>query len=219
MRIELVLVVIVALVLTGCGDEKIPWKQEVPLQDGRLLILDRLSNLGPKDPFLGGMRMELEQTLTFAHPDTGERIEWSIPKGLLPYMLDFEAGVPYYVMDAHTIADYNDWNCPNPPYMVFKYTEGQWRQIPFEELPARFVARNLFDMAKGEEKYIVNGYANRDALAPFLMKRRPDRRVINRQKIDANVHGCFPSVLMKLGRANEITEPIGIPTSAKGAQK
>jgi hypothetical protein len=59
----------------------VPWKQEVPLQDGRLLILDRLSNLGPKDPFLGGMRMELAQTLAFAHPETGQRIEWKHPHG------------------------------------------------------------------------------------------------------------------------------------------
>jgi hypothetical protein len=210
-----------AALLAACGKgaEHLAWKQEVPLQDGRVVVLDRLSYIGPEALLMNRLRMEVEQTLAFTHPDGGQRIEWKIPKGLLPFLLDFDAGVPYYVFYAHTVGDYNRWECPNPPYLVFKHAGGQWQRIPFEELPLRFVKPNLVDMAEGNRKFMVNGLVAKEVLPRYFKQYRADRNRINREKIDANVKGCFPSVLIKLGRANEITEPIGVPTSSKGEQK
>jgi hypothetical protein len=197
---------LVAMLLVACGKpaEHLAWKQEVPLHDGRVVVLDRLSTIGAKDPFLGNLRMETEQTLAFTHPDTGQRIEWKLPKGLQPYMLDFEGGVPYYVFYAHTVGDYNNWNCPNPPYMVFKYTDEQWRQIAFAELPAPFINRNLFEMAKSNEPYIVNGIATQESLHQYIGTKHPDRKIIGREKVNPIAKGCDDDVLVKQGRQSEI---------------
>ncbi len=207
--------------LTACGKgaEHLAWKQEVLLHDGRTITLERLSFIGAEALLMNRLRMEFEQTLAFTHPDTGQRIEWKIPKGLLPFMLDFEAGAPYYVFYAHTVGDYNNWECPNPPYMVFKHAGGQWQRVPFEDLPVRFANRNLMDMAKDHQQYMSNGLVTANMLNRYVLAKDIGRRTINREKINANVKGCFPSVLMKLGRANEITEPVGVPTSSNGEQK
>lgn len=195
---------LLSVLLTGCGEERLAWKQEVPLHDGRVVILDRLSTIGAKEPFLGNLRMETEQTLAFVHPDTGQRIEWKMPKGLQPYMLDFEGGVPYYVLDAHTVADYNTWNCPNPPFLVFKYLNDQWQRVDFDQLPVRFINRNLFEMAKSNETYIVNGLATQEVLRQYIKTKDPDRRVIGREKVSPIAHGCHEGTLMKQGRHSEI---------------
>jgi hypothetical protein len=144
------------LSLTACG-KTIEWKQEVPLHDGRLIVIDRVSQQGPFNPFLN-MRMEVRQELAFTHPDTGERIRWMIPEGLLPYMLDFDDGVPYYVLNAHTVADYNRWGCPNPPWIVYRYERGQWMRVPFEQLPVKFEKVNLMNMAKSYDHFVGDGY-------------------------------------------------------------
>lgn len=197
--------VLAGCIVAACGKpaQDLAWKQEVPLQDGRMIVLDRMSHIGAEDVLMR-LRMETAQTLTFKHPDTGQRIEWSIPKGLTPYTFDLDQGVPYYVLTAHTVADYNDWDCPNPPYMVFKYANGQWQRIPFGELPERLTARNLFSMARDYEKYIVDGYVTQARLGDFLREINADRRFINRNKINPIAEGCHGDTLAKQGRQSEI---------------
>ena len=204
MSIRTLLAVIAACIVAACGKpaQDLAWKQEVPLQDGRMIVLDRLSHIGAEDVLMR-LRMETAQTLTFTHPDSGQRIEWSIPKGLLPFMLDFDQGVPYYVLTAHTVGDYNNWECPNPPYMVFKYVDKQWQRIPFKELPEQFSARNLFSMARDYETYMVNGYVTRERLQDFVRNINADRRAINRNKVNLVAEGCHANTLQMRGSQSE----------------
>jgi hypothetical protein len=201
-----IIAVLTVFMLAACGKgaEHLAWKQEVPLQDGRVVVLDRLSYIGAEALLMNRLRMEVEQTLAFTHPDSGQRIEWKIPKGLLPFLLDFDAGVPYYVFYAHTVGDYNRWECPNPPYLVFKHAGGQWQRIPFDELPARFVNRNLMDMAKDHQQYMSNGLVTADMLNRYVMAKDIGRRTINREKINPIAEGCHGDVLVKQGRQSEI---------------
>ncbi len=150
------------------------------------------------------MKMEVGQTLTFVHPDTGERIRWKLPDGLQPHMLGFDQSIPYYVLKAYTVSDYNKWNCPNPPYMVFRYAEKHWAQIPFEQLPAQFVKPNLISMAKSNERYISSGYASTEGLAAYQERVAKQFRTISREKISPIAKGCEESVLIKQGRQSEI---------------
>jgi hypothetical protein len=69
-------------------------------------------------------------------------------------------------------------------------------------------------MAKSYERFTGDGYVTLEELQAYLRRLAPEYRTISRQPINANVHGCRPSVLEKLGRSNEITEPYG-----KGASK
>lgn len=181
------------------------WKQEAPLHDGRVIVIDRLSKQGPQDPFLN-MRMEIGQELTFTHPDTGERIRWPIPQGLQPYMLDFDGGVPYYVLTAYTIGNYNKWACPNPPYLIYRYERGQWGRIPFEQLPSQFRKPNLMDMAKSYEQYIVNSFVSTARLEAYFESHDAPYRVIGRDKVNPIGEGCAAANLFAMDRELEMDE-------------
>ena len=202
------------LCLSACeGGRTIHWKQEVKLEDGRILILERESKQGPHDPLLN-IRMELVQRIAFSDPDGGERIQWEIPKGLLPAMLDLDGGMAYLVLRADTVADYNNWDCPNPPWLVYRYERKDWNRISMEQLPERFKHRNLLPAAEVLTRLDSH---SADALVSVreleqYWKQYPlpeQARTISREKVNANVQGCFPSVLERLGRANEITEAYG----------
>lgn len=190
------------LSLSACGNT-LDWKQEVPLQDGRVIVVDRESKQGPYDPFVA-MRMETTQSLTFIHPDTREKIHWRIPDGLQPHMLDFDEGTPYLLLKAYTVSDYNKWGCPNPPYVLYRHDKGQWKQIPFEQLPPRFVLPNLISMAKSNEQFILNGYASVTNLRGYQKRVAKQFQSINREKGNPIAHGCFDDVLVKQGRQSEI---------------
>jgi hypothetical protein len=139
--------------MIACG-KIIRWKQEVLLHDGRVMVGDRVSKQGRIFP--ANIIMEKEQELSFTHPDTRERIRWDIPAGLLPYILDFENKIPYYVLKAYTVAGYNTWGCPNPLYIACRYTGGQWSQVPIEKLPHRFEKCNLMGSVGGCEGCFEN---------------------------------------------------------------
>jgi hypothetical protein len=88
--------------------------------------------------------------------------------------------------------------------MVFRYGDGQWKQIPVEELPARLINRNLLDMAKANEKLMSNRNVEVVGLQRFLAEHRPEQRIISREKVSPISVGCFPDVLVKQGRESEI---------------
>lgn len=193
------------LSLAACG-KTIHWKQEVLLQDGRVIEVDRVSKQTGK-VFPENVILEIEQTISFKNPDTGEDITWTLPKGTMAKMLDFEASVPYFVLRAGSVGDYNTWGCPNPPFLVFRYENGQWLQKEFETLPTRFTLPNLLAAAHSADKLSEDGLVTIDEFKQYLKKSSiPEVRVIGREKINSNALGCFPSVLEKLGRSDEITE-------------
>lgn len=199
---SIALLALASLSFSACSNT-VNWRQEVPLQDGRVLVIERESDQGPYDPFVA-MKMEVGQTLTFVHPDTGERIRWKLPDGLQPYMLGFDQSVPYYVLHAYTVADYNKWNCPNPPYMVFRYAQKHWTQIPFEQLPVQFTEPNLMQMAKSYGQFINNNFASLANVQKYFARKDREYRTIGREKISPVGLGCFDSVLIKQGRQSEI---------------
>lgn len=197
-------IVALSIGLAACDRGRtLEWKQEAPLADGRVIVVDRYSEQGPHSNTLN-MRMEIGQELAFTHPDTGERIRWRMMDGLQPYMLDFDQQVPYYVLSAYTVADYNRWDCPNPPYLIYRYEHGGWNRTPFEKLPTQFVKPNLMPMAKSYEKYIDNGYVSVRALESYFKSKRQEYRVIGREKISPIGNGCDEGTLIRLNRQSEI---------------
>lgn len=194
---------LIAVCLSSCG-RTMDWTQDAPLHDGRTLLVERRSEFSSSFP--GNSGMEIRQTLTFRHPDTGERITWRIPEGLHPAMIDFERGVPYYVLTEYTVSDYNKWGCPNPPYLVFRYEQGKWARIAFEALPERFLERNLVVMAKS-----IRGLKDGGHISLYGLENHWDRysekrniRQISREKISPIAKGCYDDILIQQGRQSEI---------------
>jgi len=151
--------------------------------------------------------LEYGQVLSFTNPDTQEKITWPIPKGLMPRMIDFDQKIPYIVFRAGSVGDYNTWNCPNPPHIIFRYVDHKWQQITLDQLPARFVKPNTLDVAPAKETSIDNSVSVAEMQA-FLKRSQFDkRRIISRKKIHPIAKDCSPDVLFKNGRESEINVP------------
>lgn len=192
------------LSFSACSDERtVHWKQEVQLQDGQVIIMDRTSvQTGTIYP--ENISMEKSQHIEFVNPDTNEKVEWDIPKGLLPYALDFDSKTPYLVLTAYTVADYNNWNCPNPPYLIYRYQDHNWNSISIDQLPSRFEKRNLIDMSKEFQRFSQADLLTLDQHQQWLKDLPKNRRAISREKISSIAEGCLGSTLYRLGRQSEI---------------
>lgn len=200
----LLLISLLSFTLSAHADDKtIYWKQQIQLQDGRVMMVDRTSKQqGPLFP--GHIIIEYEQTLSFTNPDTREKITWTIPTGLMPRMIDFDRKIPYIVFRAGSVTDYNTWNCPNPPHIIFRYINKQWQQITLEQLPDRFVTPNTLDVAPSE-KTSVDSLVTVAEMQAFLKRSQFDeRRIISRKKIHPIAEGCYAGTLYKLNRESEI---------------
>jgi hypothetical protein len=202
MKLRLLTILLLCMPLAACG-KTVHWKQEVLLQDGRVIVVERRSKQARA--YISKSIIEYEQSISFTNPDTKEEIEWSIPKGTRPKMLNFSEGVPYVVFRAGSVADYRDWGCPNPPHIVFVYRNGQWIQRPFTELPKHFNIPNLLDAAGAYKALADDGVVTVAEMALYLQAGKRLRvNVIDGTKISPISAGCTKEILLKQGRQAEI---------------
>ena len=207
MSIRTLLAAIAACIVAACGKpaQDLAWKQEVPLQDGRMLMVDRVSKVTGKR-FPEGGQYDIYQSLRFTHPDTNERIAWAPPEHTGPVMLDVDGPNAYYVVEAITVDDYNRIGCPNPPYRVYRYADKQWKQIPIDDMPARFVERNVQIRSMEDEKAVADSVVTAEELQAY-MKEFPTAmkyQFISRKKVNPIAEGCHGDTLQMQGRQSEI---------------
>ena len=193
----------VCTAMIACG-KTIRWKQEVLLHDGRVIVVDRVSKqIGRIFP--ENVIIEYEQTISFSHPDTSDRFSWELPEGTLAKLLDFEKGVPYFVLRPASVADYNEWGCPNPPFLVFRYEKNNWLPVNISKLPARFSLPNLLDSAHSSDKLTADSLVTVEEMHSYLKASMiAASKIISREKINPIGEGCFESILLKPGRQSEI---------------
>lgn len=127
------------------------WKEEVQLHDGRLIVVERIFNLGGHPSFDARERALLDETITFTVPGSGKQILWRTefsndipePNGASPLLLDVVGGIPYLATSPAGCIAYNKWGRPNPPYVLFKYINDAWQRIDLKEFPSELVQANL----------------------------------------------------------------------------
>lgn len=207
MKTRTILIALAALASAACEwfERDLNWKQEVRLQDGRTLMVDRVSRVTGKR-FPEGGNYDIYQSLTFTHPDTNERIAWAPPEHTGPVMLDLDGPNVYYVVEAITVGDYNDIGCPNPPYLGYRYAGKQWQQIHIDDMPARFVERNVQRRSMEDKNALADGVVTSAELQAYFKKFPTSMkyRFISRKQINPIGEGCHEGILMKQGRQSEI---------------
>lgn len=130
------------------------WKEEVQLHDGRVLLIERSYNLGGYPTLDARERRLLDETITFTVPESNQKVVWKTdfdnavpePNSLGSLLLDIVGGVPYLATSPAGCIAYNKWGRPNPPYILFKYANAAWQQIPLKEFPTELVKANLMNM-------------------------------------------------------------------------
>lgn len=173
------------------------WKEEVLLHDGTKIVVERWVKRGGRHE-IGQQPPIKAQTLTFQVPETNERVIWKTEHsediGLAdfkPILLDFVQGVPYVVATPVGCLSYNKWGRPNPPYVIFKYQEKEWRRIHLQELPPQTQVPNLIisspdremertsrSLATADEIKKTNSELTQPEYRAILREPLPEKRII-----------------------------------------
>jgi hypothetical protein len=127
------------------------WKEEVQLNDGGVIVVERIFSLGGYQTLDARERALSDETITFTLPESDKRISWRTefrndipePNGLSPLLLDVVKGVPHLATSPAGCIAYNKWGRPNPPYIFLRYANDVWERIPLEEFPRELVHANL----------------------------------------------------------------------------
>jgi hypothetical protein len=127
----------------------ISWEEEVLPRDGSKIIVKRWAERGENHE-IGEQPPFKEQSLSFTLPGTNEHVTWKTEYSkevgfaeLRPLLLDVSSGSAYLVTTPVGCLSYNKWDRPNPPYVVFRYQGGEWKQIPLQELPVEMKTANV----------------------------------------------------------------------------
>lgn len=145
---KLAMFLMLGVSISGCS-KTMDWKEEVLLHDGSKIIVERSVDRGGRQE-IGQQPPIKEQSLAFVMPITNEHITWksefSEDVGLAdfqPMLLDISQGIAYVVATPVGCQSYNKWGRPNPPYIVFKYENKEWKRIPLQELSTEIKTPNL----------------------------------------------------------------------------
>ena len=161
----------ISLIILGAGMSacamggKMSWKEEVLLHDGSKIIAERHYNLGGYPGLESHNRIALDETVTFNLPNR-KPITWKTdfrdsvpePNSLNHFRFDIVNGVPYLATYPAGCIAYNKWGRPNPPQILFKYENDQWKRITLADLPSVLV---------GTTANVIVGSPDERILKPF----------------------------------------------------
>jgi hypothetical protein len=140
------------------------WKEEVQLHDDRVIVVERYFNLGGYPTLDSHNRSPLDETITFTLPESNKTIFWKTefrndspePNSLGLLLVDVVGGIPYIATSPAGCISYNKWGRPNPPYVLFKYVDDEWKRISLDEFPSELVHANL--MSKPDSRGLKSYY-------------------------------------------------------------
>ncbi len=125
------------------------WKEEVLLHDGSKIVVARWALRGGRHE-IGQQPPIKEQSLTLTLPTSNEQVTWkrnySEDVGLAdltPILLDVVQKTIYVVSIPVGCLSYNKWGRPNPPYVILRFHDKEWRQITLQEFPPGLATPNL----------------------------------------------------------------------------
>lgn len=141
---KLGLFLMIGVTMSACS-KTMSWKEEVQLSDGQIVIAERFYNLGGYPAIESKERAALDMTVTFNLPNG--KIIWkndfrdSVPEPNSLNLVRFDVikGVPYIATYPAGCIAYNKWGRPNPPQVLFKYENSQWKRITLAELPTSLI--------------------------------------------------------------------------------
>jgi len=148
----------------GLFGHTMSWKEEVVTYDGKILVVERFYNLGEYPAIESHNRSPLDQTITFTLPGSNKTVSWKTeyrdelpePNALSPLLVDVVGGIPYIATSPAGCISYNKWGRPNPPYILFKYVNNEWKRIPLEQFPSELVKANL--MSRPDSRVLKSYY-------------------------------------------------------------
>jgi hypothetical protein len=134
------------------------WKEEVPLDDGSKIVVERWHKRGGRHEISSGPPVK-EQGIAFTLPGSDKAITWRDDysedvgsANFVPLALHILNGTAYLVVEPYGCTAYNKWGRPNPPYVIFRHDGKTWQRIQLAELPAVLKTINLVIGTSNAEK-------------------------------------------------------------------
>ena len=185
------------------------WKEEVLLHDGSKIVASRSVSRGGRHE-IGQRPSYKEQSLSFIMPSTNQTITWEdrysedlASANFLPMLLEIFKGTPYLVAQPMGCLSYNKWGRPNPPYVVFKYQDKEWKRIPLQELPGEITTPNLiFSMPDIEVERIGKRFISAETIKQLVDGyKQPEYKTILREVVKGGlgITSCEVLVQYKCG--------------------
>ena len=207
------------------------WKEEVLLHDGSKIIVERSVERGGRHE-LGQMPSISEQSLSFVLPSTKERITWEDhysddvgSSNFSPMLLEIFGDAAYVLSHPLNDLSYSKWGCPNPPYVIFKYQNKEWKRVPLQELPAEVKLPNLVISSPDDEaKNAIHGVLSAEMIKQANEGfRQPEYRTILREQVANTGMGCLVPIKGggwgSPGGAKAPGGPFIIPSPASSSDK
>ncbi len=117
--------------------ETIVWNEDVLLENGQQLSIQRELTFGPNEWGQSGKGGLKNQSIRFSF--NGKKVKWeNDDKWPIPYtpdILDFVNGIPILVMPVYRWGPCNKYDFPQEGLVVFGYRNGTWVRIPITDVP------------------------------------------------------------------------------------
>ncbi|BCM24487.1 hypothetical protein [Methyloradius palustris] len=148
------------------GDANFEWQEEALQSDGSVITLNR----SRKNHWVDGSSdaLVMIETINLRVSIDSSLIKWQQKwtydyPNLLVLSVNVISGIPYIVTQPLDDKSYFQRGCPNPPYVIFKYINDEWVQIPMSELPAEITEANVVVLASDQ---VVFTLVNHDEVIP-----------------------------------------------------
>ena len=133
------------------------WKEEALQHDGSKIVVIRSVERGGRHE-IGQDPPIKKQRLIFNLVSTSEKVMWE--DGYSDYlgsanfnlrMLEIVKGTPYVLASPAGCSSYDVWGRPNPPYVIFRYRDKEWKRVPLQQLPEEIKLPNLISSSPDTE--------------------------------------------------------------------
>ena len=221
---SVVIILLLSLFLSGCTlGHSAWWKEEVLLHDGQTIIVDRALKRGGRHEITQPSSIT-EHTLRFTPPGSHKSILWKsefdpgIGRSSLGLMaLDIVNGIPYIVTKPTLCLSYNKWGRPNPPYILFKYSDERWQQIPLKELPVEITQPNVLIVTVEKEIRAAEqqtGFVSADSIRKSnSILKQPYYRSIIRTLLEPGSAGVSCPILIRIKNGWASPDGVEAPNS------
>lgn len=129
--------VLAASCLLGASAEKVSWREEVRLLNGKSLSVERSVDIGGDEWARRGRGPVEYQILGFTHQ--GEHVAWSQKRiGFfddIPIAFDWVGGEPTVVLPLRDWGACLRYGFPGSGFVAMSYRNGRWEVLPSEQLP------------------------------------------------------------------------------------
>ena len=139
----ILLIVSTIFSLSGCA-QTVEWKEDVRLLDGRVVtvVQKKLCKGGDYAATVEATCLARDAWVRIEIPEINDHeILWH--ENLNPMVINIFKGRLYIVGTPPTSVEFRKYGAVNPPYYGFTWEGGNWKHIPFAEIPNEIYEGNM----------------------------------------------------------------------------